>query len=318
MRKYNINSNDSGQRVDKFLMKVVPNIPKSMLYKSIRLKKIKLNKKRCEISTRLAEGDVLELYINDEFFENNIEHKFNFLDAPKELGIIYEDKNIIVVNKDVGLVVHSDNENSNDTLVRRIQHYLYDKHEFCPQSENSFTPAICNRLDKNTCGLVISAKNAQTLRELNEIIRNKELHRKYLCLAVSEPPKDKDTIHAHLIKNNKTNKVSISDIPLNNYRNISTRYKVLKRMNNFTLLEIELITGRTHQIRAHMAHIGSSILGDNKYGKQSINKKYNIHHQALCAYNLEFNLKKEYSLSYLNHKSFTIPSNNIWFIAKFT
>ena len=89
-------------------------------------------------------------------------------------------------------------------------------------------------------------------------------------------------------------------------------------MNNFTLLEIELITGRTHQIRAHMAHIGSSILGDNKYGKQSINKKYNIHHQALCAYNLEFNLEKEYSLSYLNHKSFTIPSNNIWFIAKFT
>lgn len=316
MRKFIINSNDSGQRVDKFLTKAVPNMPKSVLYKSIRLKKIKLNKKRCDISTKLIEGDILELYINDEFFENDTEYKLSFLQASKELDIIYEDENIIIVNKDIGIAVHNDNDKSTETLINKIKHYLYDKGEYLPQSENSFSPAVCNRLDKNTCGLVISAKNAQSLRDMNEIIRNREIHKKYLCLTVSTPPKNEDTLLSYLHKNNELNKVTISDVAISGYKEIVTKYKILKNMNKLTLLEIELITGRTHQIRAHMAHIGCNLLGDNKYGIQSINKKYGVHHQALCAYSLDFNIKNQCSLSYLNCKSFKLPYEKIWFVKK--
>lgn len=317
MRKFIININDSGQRVDKFLMKAVPKMPKSMLYKSIRLKKIKLNRKRCDISTKLAEGDVLELYINDEFFEDNKEYKFNFLQAPKKLDIIYEDENIIIVNKDIELSVHRDNENSTDTLINRIKHYLYDKGEYDPQSENSFSPAVCNRLDKNTCGLVITAKNAQALRDINEIIRNREVHKKYLCLTVFTPPKNEETIHAYLSKSNKQNKVTIGDVPSFDYKEIITKYNVLEKKNSFTLLEIELITGRKHQIRAHMAHIGCNLLGDTKYGIEEINNKFNVYHQALCSYSLEFNIKNNNSLSYLNHKTFILPHEKVWFINRF-
>ena len=169
MKEFKINKNDSGQRVDKFILKTVPKLPKSLLYKYIRLKRIKVNKKRCEISQVLAENDMVEMYINDEFFE--IKKNTEFLTINSSLNIIYEDENILIVNKPAGTDVHRGSQNNKETLIDIIKSYLYQKSEYNPDEENSFSPAICNRLDRNTTGLVIAAKNAQSLREINERIR---------------------------------------------------------------------------------------------------------------------------------------------------
>ena len=188
MKKYIINSNDAGQRVDKFIQKAAPSLPQSMMYKGIRTKNIKLNRKRCEISTRLSEGDVLELYLPDEFFGSD-EKEYEFLKAPADITVVYEDENILLMDKKNGLVVHEDNDGSVDTLVNRMLHYLYAKGEYDPADENSFTPALCNRLDRNTGGIVIAAKNAESLRILNQKIKDRELEKKYLCILVGVPPK---------------------------------------------------------------------------------------------------------------------------------
>lgn len=187
MREFIINQNDAGQRVDKFLTKAVPKLPKNLLYKYLRLKRIKVNGKRCEISTRLACGDVMQLYINDEFFEGEVADRPAFLSAPTSLNIIYEDENIILCDKKCGLVVHEDESGSTDTLINRIQHYLYEKGEYRPEEELSFAPALCNRIDRNTGGIVICAKNAESLRVLNQKVKDRELEKLYLCVTVGIP-----------------------------------------------------------------------------------------------------------------------------------
>lgn len=261
MKKYIINSNDAGQRVDKFIQKAAPKLPQSAMYKGIRTKNIKLNRKRCEISTRLSEGDVLELYLPDEFFgEENSEEKYAFLKAPKNISVIYEDENILLIDKKNGLVVHEDNDGTVDTLVNRMQHYLYAKGEYDPADENSFTPSLCNRLDRNTGGIVIAAKNAESLRILNQKIK----------------------------------------------------YRVLKTDGKLSLVEVELLTGRTHQIRAHMAYIGCPLLGDGKYGSNKVNRSYGIKTQALYSYKLKFTFTTDGGiLQYLNGREFTAP--DVWF-----
>lgn len=314
MREFTINRNDSGQRVDKFIAKAVPLLPQSLLYKYIRMKRIKLNGKRCEISTRLSEGDVMQLYINDEFFEENSEKEF--LIAPTTLNIVYEDENIILVDKKNGLVVHEDEEKTPDTLINRILHYLYDKGEYRPEEENSFTPALCNRLDRNTSGIVIAAKNAEALRILNEKIKERELEKRYLCITVGAPPKKADTMTAYLEKDEKTKTVKVTDKKTPRNKTIITSYKVLKSDGKLALVEVKLETGRTHQIRAHLAHIGCPLLGDGKYGINSVNKEYKIKTQALCSYKLKFVFRTESGiLDYLNGREFTV--NDVWFMDKF-
>ena len=308
MKEYIINKNDSNQRVDKFLEKAVKSLPKSLLYKYIRTKRIKLNGKRCEISTRLNEGDILQLYINDEFFKTkNEEHEF--LSVPSKIDIIYEDENILLVNKKCGEVVHEDDENTTDTLINRIKHYLYEKGEYNPDSENSFAPSLCNRLDRNTEGIVISAKNAESLRILNQKIKDRELKKEYLCVTISPPPKNSDTAKAYLKKDEAKNKVFISDKKTSDNKTIITKYEVLKRKGNLCLLNVDLITGRTHQIRAHLAHIGCPILGDGKYGNIAANKRHNLFRQALCAYRLEFDFPDNSPLAYLNEIKPECPYN---------
>lgn len=314
MKEYIINKNDSDQRVDKFLEKAVKNLPKSLLYKYIRTKRIKLNGKRCEISTRLKEGDILQLYINDEFFETkSVSHEF--LSVPSKIDIVYEDENILLVNKKSGEVVHEDDENTVDTLINRIKHYLYEKGEYNPDNENSFAPSLCNRLDRNTEGIVISAKNAEALRILNQKIKDRELKKEYLCVTISPPPKNSDTAKAYLKKDEAKNKVFISDKKAPDNKTIITKYEVLKRKGNLCLLNVDLITGRTHQIRAHLAHLGAPLLGDGKYGINKVNREYSVKTQALCSYKLTFDFTTESGiLSYLDKKTFEIK--NIWFVNK--
>ena len=318
MREFIINKNDSGQRLDKFLAKTVKRLPKNLLYKYIRLKRIKLNGKRCDISTRLCENDVLQLYINDEFFDDIMpeEKSYPFLSAPAKVNIVYEDENILLCHKKTGLVVHEDNDGTADTLINRILHYLYEKGEYDPEKENSFAPSLCNRIDRNTEGIVICAKNSESLRILNQKIKDRELHKKYLCVTVGVLKPAEATVTAYLEKNEKTNTVYISDRKTPQNKTIITKYKVLKHKNELALVEIELITGRTHQIRAHMSYLGYPLLGDGKYGINKINRKYQVKTQALFAYKLTFDFKTDGGiLSYLDKKTFEI--NNVWFQNKF-
>ncbi len=315
MKEFTINRNDSGQRVDKFLQKAVPRMPQSLMYKYIRMKRIKLNGKRCEISTRLNEGDVMQLYINDEFFDTAAETEF--LTAPPVLNIVYEDENILLVDKKNGLVVHEDDEKTSDTLINRILHYLYDKGEYKPEEENSFVPALCNRLDRNTGGIVIAAKNAESLRILNQKIKDRELEKRYLCITVGIPPKKHDTMTAYLEKNADGNTVKITDKKTPSNKTIITTYDVLKTVGRLALVEVKLETGRTHQIRAHFAHIGCPLLGDGKYGINQVNREYKVKTQALYSYKLKFTFAGDDNgcLDYLNGREFTVK--DVWFENKF-
>lgn len=314
MREFIINKNDSGQRADKFLQKAVPLLPKSLMYKYLRMKRIKLNGKRCEISTRLAEGDVMQLYIGDEFFETAPEKEF--LAAPAVLNIVYEDENIMLLDKKNGLVVHEDDEHTADTLINRILHYLYDKGEYDPDAENSFTPSLCNRLDRNTGGIVIAAKNAEALRILNQKIKDREIEKRYLCITVGVPPKKHDTMTAYLEKNADGNTVKVSDKKTPYNKTIITTYDVLKTDGRLALVEVKLDTGRTHQIRAHFAHIGCPLLGDGKYGSNAVNREYGVKTQALYSYKLKFVFTSESGvLEYLNGKEFAVK--DVWFRDKF-
>lgn len=311
MKELKINKNDAGQRVDKFLTKTFKNLPASLMYKAIRKKDIKINAKRCKPDTKLLEGDILTLYIKDEFLEA-IFDEYDFLKAPSSLDVIYGDENILLVNKKPGLIVHPDENYHFDSLIARIQHYLYKKGEYNPREENSFVPALVNRIDRNTGGIVIAAKNAKSLRILNQKMKARELKKFYLCIVHSTFKKKDDILTAYLEKNEKKNRVYIHSQPHENTKTIKTKYRVISEKGGFSLLEIELLTGRTHQIRAHMAFLGHPLLGDSKYGKNSLNKEKNYKWQALYSHKLRFEFSTSAgALDYLNGKEFVAPK--VWF-----
>ncbi len=306
MKVFTITKNDAGQRLDKFLMKTLKTMPKSLVYKSLRKKKIKVNGKRItDGGVMLCAGDVLEAYINDEFFEGQ-KQNYEFLalsSAPLE--IVYEDENIIAVNKPQGLSVHTDESGSPDTLIHRIQKYLYDKGEYLPEEDLTFAPTLAHRIDRNTQGLVLAAKNAEALRVLCEKIKQKEIQKFYLCIVCGHLPKKQETLRAYHKKDETAKLARVFDSPAPGTKEMITKYKVLKHYRLHDLAEVELITGRTHQIRAHMAHIGHPLLGDGKYGKP--NKELSIYRQALIAYKLQFNFQTDAGvLSYLNRKELQI------------
>lgn len=316
MKTVTIGKNDAGQRVDKFLSKTYPNLPQSMLYKSIRRKDIKLGGKRCAIDTRLAEGDVLTLYVKDTFLQQAPE-QFDFLKAPAKLQIVYEDDNLLLVDKQPGLIVHPDAHYHFDSLIARIQHYLYEKGVYDPHSEQSFAPALVNRIDRNTGGIVMAAKNAACLRILNQKVKNRELCKRYLCLVHGHMRPREATLEGFLEKNERQNRVYIHKRPLPGGKTIRTRYRVLQEKQGCSLLEIELLTGRTHQIRAHMASIGHPLLGDGKYGTNAQNKAFGLRYQALYSYKLRFDFTTDAGcLSYLNGKEF--EAKDIWFLPLFS
>lgn len=320
MRKITINKNDSGKRLDKFIKNSFPRIPENLVQKYIRKKRIKINEKKVtDPSFKLSQNDVLELYINDEFFEP-LSYAQEFKRAPSNIDIVYEDENIMLVNKKPGLIVHPDADFQIDCLINRIRNYLFKKGEYNPELENSFSPSLVNRIDRNTGGIVIAAKNAEALSILNEKIKNHEIHKKYLCIVCGKVNPKPGTLTGYLEKNSKENKVYINSKKpkISECKSIVTKYRAIETGKNFSLLEIDLLTGRTHQIRAHMAWAGHPLLGDGKYGQNSVNRQKKYSYQSLYSYKISFDFKENSGiLDYLNGKSFEIPKEKIWFIKDF-
>ena len=306
MKEFTIGSNDAGQRLDRFLAKAVPLLPASLAQKYIRLKRIKLGGKRVDRDTRLKEGDVLQLYINDEFFDKPREDNAFLTVATPKLNIVYEDDHILLVDKRPGLAVHPhDGAEYGRTLIDHIQAYLHQKREWRPREENAFTPALCNRIDRNTGGIVIAAKTAEALRVMNQKIKDRELDKRYLAIVEGTPKPRDGSLKGYLFKDAKKNRVFVTDTPQTGSKSCQTNYKTIVSRNGLSLVECELITGRTHQIRAQFAHAGHPLLGDGKYGK--LDKRFDRNYQALYSYKLTFTFSTEAgSLEHLNGKSFQV------------
>ena len=307
MRELTIGKNDAGQRLDRFISKSLPLLPPALMQKYIRIKRIKCNGARCERNQRLNEGDVLQLYINDEFFDQPREdNMFLTLFQPK-LDILYEDENLLLLDKRPGLVVHADETEKVNTLINHVQAYLYQKREWNPRWENAFTPALCNRIDRNTGGIVIAAKNAETLRIINDKIRDREITKKYLLITLGQVKPAEGKIECFLLKDEAKKLVSVYHHPIPEGKSAVTLYRTLKNKGELSLVEAELLTGRTHQIRASFADLGHPLLGDGKYGRGDVNRRYGETRQALYSYYLAFDFTSDAGiLEYLRGKSFRV------------
>lgn len=318
MEKLTVGANDAGQRLDKFLTKTFRNLPKSMMYKFIRTKKIKVNRKRAEIGQMLAENDTVELFLPPEFLEREQSDSL-FKNIRPSFGVVYEDENLLICNKPVGMLSHADKEGEKNTLIEHVKAYLWQKGEYSPEDEQSFAPALCNRIDRNTCGLVLAAKNAETLRVMNEKIKKRVISKFYLCRVHGVPKQKEATLTGYLKKDADANKVEIfQTVPKNaryadDYKRIVTKYRVLAAVGDEAILEVELVTGRTHQIRAHMASIGHPLLGDGKYAENSADRKSGVFRQALCSYKLRFEQDEPSVLDYLEGKTFALDMDKIPF-----
>ena len=306
MKEFTIGPNDAGQRLDRFLAKAVPLLPASLAQKYIRIKRIKCNGARAERDTRLKAGDVLQLYINDEFFDKPREDNAYLTVAAPKLNIVYEDEHVLLVDKRPGLAVHPhDGAEYGRTLIDHIQAYLYQKREWSPRAENSFTPALCNRIDRNTGGIVIAAKTAEALRVLNQKIKDREMDKRYLAIVEGTPKPREGSLKGYLFKDAKKNRVFVTDTPQPGAKTCQTNYRTITSANGLSLVECELITGRTHQIRAQFAHAGHPLLGDGKYGR--LDKRFDRNYQALYSYKLTFQFTTDAgALAYLNGRSFQV------------
>mgnify|MGYP005966659799 CR=1 FL=1 len=287
MKEMKIGRNDAGQRLDKYLRKAVPALPPSLMQKYFRLKRIKLNGARTQGDVRLRAGDALQLYINDEFFLPAAADDAWRRIVPR-LSVLYEDEHILLLDKRPGLVVHEDESQGADTLINHVKAYLYSRGEWDPDAEQSFTPALCNRIDRNTGGIVIAAKTAEALRDMNEKIRLHEVRKTYLCLAHGVPSPRAGTLRHFLRRDTDKKQVAVFDRPKPGALTAETHYRVLETRENISLVECTLVTGRTHQIRAQMAHAGHPLVGDTKYGTVRLNEGLPFRFQALYAYKVSF------------------------------
>ena len=316
MKEFIVGKNDAGQRLDRFVGKTVPLLPDSLLQKYIRLKRIKLNRKGAKRDTRLSEGDCIQLYINDEFFEKPREENSYLKVGKPRVTIVYEDENILLADKKPGVLCHSAGQWDYNTLIANIQAYLAQKGEWRPWEENSFAPALCNRIDRNTGGIVIAAKNAEALRIINEKIKLREIEKYYLCAVHGRPDPPSGILENYLFKDAVKNRVYVKNKNEPGAKTAVTEYRTLRSKGPLSLVECRLLTGRTHQIRAQMAHVGWPLLGDGKYGSERFNKNYDEAGQALYSYKLQFSFPTDAGiLNYLRGKEFTVDS--VGFVDKY-
>lgn len=307
LKEYKITKNDGGQRLNKFLEKAAPRLPGGLMHKYCRLKRIKCNGKRVEPAYRLAEGDVLQLYINDEYFDAPAqEEAFRRVRTPR-VSVLYEDEHILLADKAPGMVVHADDRGDSATLIDHIQAYLYQSGAWDPADEHSFAPALCNRIDRNTGGIVIAAKTAEALRVLNDKIRRRELTKKYLCIVHGRLSPAAGRVQNYLRKDEKLGRMTVHPSPVPGAKTAVTLYRTLAENGALSLVECELVTGRTHQIRAHMASLGHPLLGDGKYGANEQNRPYGERAQALYSYYLRFDFETDAgALQYLSGREFRV------------
>ena len=318
MQIITVKKNDAGQRLDKFLSKAVKGLPLSLMYKYIRTKKIKVNRARTQQNYMLCEGDEIQLFIREEFFSSPEGDRGALFRIVPKLDIVFEDENILLLNKRPGVLVHEDTAAAENTLIMHVKAYLAQKGEYDPEGEQSFAPALCNRIDRNTGGIVIAAKNAEALRVMNEKIRQDELRKCYLCVVHGVPARKQATLRGWLKKNSAENMVTVSDVKKNGFKEIITKYRVIAEKKDRALLEVELVTGRTHQIRAHLSHIGHPLVGDGKYGINRADREQGYKFQALYAWRLEFRFEDtDNALGYLNGRSFSLDRESIWFVKEF-
>ena len=313
MRELTIGKNDAGQRLDKFLSKAVRTLPQSMMYRGIRQKKIKVCRHRAEPGQILHAGDTVEIFLPDAFLMQETP-ELAFLTVPPVLDILYEDADMLLVCKRPGMLVHTgdtasgETRDDTDTLVNRIRSYLYQRGEYDPHEEQSFVPALCNRIDRNTGGIVIAAKNAAALRRLNALIRDRDVTKQYLCAVHGTPSPREATLRGYIVKDEKKKQVTVSQTKSNDprARTAVTHYRVVSEKNGLSLLKVTLLTGRTHQIRAQMAAAGHPLLGDGKYGVNRADRQKGYKYQALYAYRVE-----------LDGKVYTASPDKIWFLREF-
>ena len=303
MKLFTVGPNDAGQRLDKFAEKVTVALPKSLLDKAIRTKKIKVDRKRAEPGQILAEGDTVQMFLPPEFFG---EKSDAFLRLSPRLDVAYEDENILVVCKEEGQSCHSDDAQETGTLIDHIKSYLAKKGEYRPSEETSFAPALCNRIDRNTSGLVIAAKNARALRAMNDLIRERRVEKIYLAWVHGALPSP-DTVTLYLKKDEEKKQVFVSPTPRPGYLTAVTEYRPLATRGDRQLLEVRLHTGRTHQIRASFAYLGHPLAGDAKYGTDKSDPVFP--HQALRAQSLVFHPAKDSFLAYLADKRVDAPED---------
>lgn len=284
MKKIVVDKKYNGKKIVNFLLDEFNNLRQGTVFKALRKKDIIVNGKRINENIVVHTGDNITLYITDEQLYGIV-----------NLDIVYEDNNIMVINKPAGISV-TDNSLGEKTLSSLVQ-------------EKCKTAMPCHRLDRNTCGLVVFAKNNEALEILLDKFKNREIEKYYVCIVYGIPEEKEKTLNSYLFKDNKQSKVYINDTPKPGYQNIITSYKVLKANSNtkLSLLEVKLGTGKTHQIRAHLAHIGYPIIGDGKYGINQINKKLNVKCQYLMSYKLIFNFKTDAKmLNYIKGKTIDI------------
>ena len=316
MKEFTIGKNDAGQRLDRWLGKTLPLLPAPLAQKYIRLKRVKVNGKGSARDVRLQVGDLLQLYINDEFFDQPREDNAFLAVFKPKLDIVYEDENLMLLNKRPGLLCHADEHEKVNTLITHIQAYLYQKKEWNPRDEHSFTPALCNRIDRNTGGIVMAAKNAETLRILNQKIKDREIAKFYLAIIHGRMAPPQGKLEGFLLKDESRAQVKVFHKPVPGGKSAATLYKTLKVNRGLSLVECELLTGRTHQIRAQFAAAGHPLLGDGKYGRERDNKQYGRSFQALYSYKLEFTFPTDAGLlEYLRGKVFTVE--NVDFVAEY-
>lgn len=306
MKEFIISAADDGRKLEKWLIREMPTVGMGMRQKLFRNKCFKLNGKHVKGDAKLAKGDLLQIYANDEcFLKPQKEDPFLSKIRP-DLSILFEDENILIADKRPGLMAHPDAKEKVNTLITHVQAYLYQKGEY---TVGSFAPVLCNRIDRFTGGIEIIAKTEAAMKILNQKIRDREIEKYYYCIVLGSFQRREGMLDNYIVKSPEMKKVSVSPRMVPGSQKAQTRYRVLTCRNGLSLVECELLTGRTHQIRAQMAHAGHPLLGDNQYGDHRRNEKYGRSFQALYAYKLKFAFTTDSGvLASLNGMEFTVPS----------